>query len=679
MSSNSKSSEYKNQTNKTLFQFDRGPIQILNSFSTLTQSEVIYLQLLFSALLEILSLNLTNNDPIKSRLLLPILLNLLQRSKILPSSMSSSTLSIRQLKLFQDYVHNLQEIIQTGLNLIQRHSTSSDRSTITNLLGNSFEKTLISSPSSLPSNISIDIPQQDIQLKIPLPLIMKETISPNSFDNNIVVFRYVQDFYELHKLGKGAFGSVFCAKNHLDDRRYAIKKIVFNGHTDRTRRQAQRALREVRVLAALNHPNIVQYHCAWLELVPIDTPTHQISSSLSPPSPQIKKPIPQVQQFDSTDELIEFKGQSSSSPQNKKEKDEVKSPQKNSTTSIDCDEDEREPSVFGVNDKDTVVQIQQQYHSDGDHRLLSHSKNSLEHINSHYETLSNEKLLNKELIPLHTRNHYIRPIIQPKYINSKLVLFIQMQLCDTTLHDWLRHRDHIIIEETSDEKKIMFYTLNDLGQQQCWHIFKQILAAVQYLHSQSFVHRDIKPRNIFLSCDSKDSSSIHVKLGDFGLATLLDSESTSDSFEQFKCDDSSGVGTALYAPPEQLNSNQCIATTKSDSYSLGIVLFELFNIFLTEMERYHCLNDLRINMKVEEQFSKYYPHETNIIEQLISIESDKRPTVEQILTIYRKEIQQKMKKPNNTKQMVIDELKEELCDKNKRIQQLELELEKNKS
>jgi len=84
-------------------------------------------------------------------------------------------------------------------------------------------------------------------------------------------------------------------------------------------------------------------------------------------------------------------------------------------------------------------------------------------------------------------------------------------------------------------------------------------------------------------------------------------------------------------------------------------------------------------MKVDEQFSKIYPFETTIIEQLVSIEREKRPSVEQLLTIYAKEIQQRMKKhQNNTKQMIIEQLQEKLRDKDKRIQQLELELEKNK-
>lgn len=57
-----------------------------------------------------------------------------------------------------------------------------------------------------------------------------------------------------------------------------------------------------------------------------------------------------------------------------------------------------------------------------------------------------------------------------------------MQLCDTTLYDWLRYRDHTIIDETSDEEKKVSYSLNELGQRQCWHIFKQLLTAVQVIN-----------------------------------------------------------------------------------------------------------------------------------------------------------------------------------------------------
>ena len=209
---------------------------------------------------------------------------------------------------------------------------------------------------------------------------------------------------------------------------------------------------------------------------------------------------------------------------------------------------------------------------------------------------------------------------------------------------------------------------------------QNLLFVFQYLHSQSFVHRDIKPRNIFLAYDLKDRSYVHVKLGDFGLATLFDSELTPDSPEQFQNNESSGVGTALYAPPEQLNSNHCVATNKSDSYSLGMVLYELFNIFPTEMERCVWLSNLRTHQKVDQQFGECYPFETRIIERLVSIDKEERPSVKELLTIYNVEVQQRMKnQQTHRRQRIIDQLQEKLRDKDRRIQQLELELEKNKS
>jgi hypothetical protein len=199
MSSRSKSSE-----SRTLSQFDRGPVQILNHFSSLNQSEIIRVQILFFALLEVLSLKLTDNDPYKSGLLSQLLLYFLQSSKMLPTSMSLSARSIRQLQLFQDYVRTLQETIQTALNLIQRPSSSSDQSTIKSVLEQEYAKVLLRT--SISPNI--DIPQSDFQLRVPMSLAMNGMMATNDFDN-IFVYRYVHDFYELDKLGKGAFGKLF--------------------------------------------------------------------------------------------------------------------------------------------------------------------------------------------------------------------------------------------------------------------------------------------------------------------------------------------------------------------------------------------------------------------------------------------------------------------------------------
>jgi hypothetical protein len=193
----------------------------------------------------------------------------------------------------------------------------------------------------------------------------------------------------------------------------------------------------VRVLASLSHPNIVQYHCAWLESVPIETRTRQASSLFS----QTKKPILVVKQQDSFDEVIQFEGQSLSD-------NKAKSLQKSSTSQ----EDDSENSVFESIGKSKS----RQSHSDGDNPSKSVTQHSA--------------ITNRELIPFQTTN---------QLTHAKIVLFIQMQLCDTTLYDWLRYRDNIIIEETSETQRKNFYTLNDIGQNQCSNIFKQLLTAVE--------------------------------------------------------------------------------------------------------------------------------------------------------------------------------------------------------
>ncbi|UJR38276.1 hypothetical protein I4U23_030948 [Adineta vaga] len=668
----SKSSKGNSRLNNTISQFDRGSVQILNHCPTLKQQEVISLQILFFALLEVFSSTLTNNDPNKTRPLVQLLLHLFTTSRLLPASMNMSAIAINQLYFVKNYVRILQATIQTALNIIQQPPPpTTDGATVISVLEKEFAKVLLTIPTppvTPASNISIDIPQQDIQLKVPLPLTMNGTVSSNGFDN-IVVLRYARDFYELSKIGKGAFGSVFRAKNRLDDCTYAIKKIVFKDNSDRTRRQAKYALREVRVLASLSHPNIVQYHCAWLELVPCETTIPRQKSAS--PHLQTQKSLPLDDRFDSFDKLIEFKNSSSSI---KEEKSQTKY---SSTSPDDDDEDTTGESDLGLQSQTSNIQSHRKSHSDRSNISFTRSKS----LSQYSTTIESSKT--KQLVPFQTTHDELdstTPTPQSKYINSRLVLFIQMQFCDTTLYDWLRHRDQVIIDETSDTMKIVSYTLNELGQSECWHLFKQLLSAVQYLHSQSIVHRDIKPRNILLSYNKKDRSSVHVRLGDFGLATIFGSEVTSKSPSHFKTDESAGVGTPLYAPPEQLNSHHCIATAYSDSYSLGIVLFELFNIFVTESERCRRLSDLRAYMEVGEIFAENYPFETSLIEQLVQIESEKRLSVEEILMKYSKEIQQRIRKrQSSTKQMIIDQLQETLRDKEKRIQELELQLESQKA
>lgn len=85
--------------------------------------------------------------------------------------------------------------------------------------------------------------------------------------------RYSSEFNEMSPLGKGGFGTVFKCTNALDGREYAVKKVLIRSHLDangclpaKFAQKLEKVLREVKILALLDHANIVRYYTAWLEV-----------------------------------------------------------------------------------------------------------------------------------------------------------------------------------------------------------------------------------------------------------------------------------------------------------------------------------------------------------------------------------------------------------------------------
>lgn len=72
--------------------------------------------------------------------------------------------------------------------------------------------------------------------------------------------RYHQDFDEAGQLGRGGFGQVVKARNKLDGRFYAVKKI-----SQSSAAALKDTLSEIMLLSRLNHPYVVRYYTAWLE------------------------------------------------------------------------------------------------------------------------------------------------------------------------------------------------------------------------------------------------------------------------------------------------------------------------------------------------------------------------------------------------------------------------------
>ncbi|KAF8527423.1 hypothetical protein BU17DRAFT_81573 [Hysterangium stoloniferum] len=86
-------------------------------------------------------------------------------------------------------------------------------------------------------------------------------VESNSFSTQQSHSRWREDWEELEHLGEGGFGRVVKARNRLDGRIYAVKKIKLLQNT----RDDEKIFREVKLLSRLQHRHIVRYYTTWLE------------------------------------------------------------------------------------------------------------------------------------------------------------------------------------------------------------------------------------------------------------------------------------------------------------------------------------------------------------------------------------------------------------------------------
>jgi translation initiation factor 2-alpha kinase 4 len=106
-----------------------------------------------------------------------------------------------------------------------------------------------------------------------LPQGLPRMFRHGSVNRNETTSRYLQDYVEEARLGKGGFGEVVKARRLIDSRLYAVKKI-----TQRSKETLSELLKEVRMLSSMNHPSVVRYINTWVEEVP-EYPSEDDASS----------------------------------------------------------------------------------------------------------------------------------------------------------------------------------------------------------------------------------------------------------------------------------------------------------------------------------------------------------------------------------------------------------------
>ncbi len=129
-------------------------------------------------------------------------------------------------------------------------------------------------------------------------------------------------------------------------------------------------------------------------------------------------------------------------------------------------------------------------------------------------------------------------------------------------------RPYFVMEFVAGEPITAFCDRHNYSTEQRLALFLQACHAVQHAHQKAIIHRDLKPSNILVTLvDGKP----HVKVIDFGVAKAMTEKLTDRTLHT-----TSGqlVGTPEYMSPEQAEASLDV-DTRTDVYSLGVVLYEL--------------------------------------------------------------------------------------------------------
>ncbi|HTH50110.1 MAG TPA: serine/threonine-protein kinase [Candidatus Limnocylindria bacterium] len=132
-------------------------------------------------------------------------------------------------------------------------------------------------------------------------------------------------------------------------------------------------------------------------------------------------------------------------------------------------------------------------------------------------------------------------------------------------------RPYFVMELVRGVKITEYCDQNSLTTDERLNLFIEVCRAVQHAHQKGIIHRDIKPSNILVT-RTLEGAALPVVI-DFGIAKATTSQRLTDktlftAFEML-------IGTPAYMSPEQAALTNADVDTRTDIYSLGVLLYEL--------------------------------------------------------------------------------------------------------
>jgi serine/threonine protein kinase len=473
--------------------------------------------------------------------------------------------------------------------------------------------------------------------------------------------RYQREFIQISLLATGSFGSVYHAIHKLEyPQPYAIKCVTFTtcGYYATT---LSLVMREVRILAKLDHPNCVRYYTSWLEpswmtggtidnnnnnnimIKEEDDDDEEEEGCFNDINP-IYPLLPNRQHATSSG------SNSSSNPKlltdidrvldglhKSKEIDESVSQLEAILYGDKCDDNNDDGfdwTMDSPRNERSVLSLLPLSHrysrgtsGDDDSEVCSEWTQDDYDGECSNNSFHNSKVYARQRSSLENR-YLASPTATSSSYRYQISMYIQMQLCNPrTLAEWISDRN------INSNNCINKY--DEEWARSAIEIFKQIVSGLTHVHSKGIIHRDLKPANIFSSDDGT------FMIGDFGLSKMISDANTNEHLhtttngivhQQHNSNGhhTVGVGTASYASTEQITSKTY--GPASDIYSLGLILLELIGNFTSEHERAKAFHDCRYKREVMPWLCQEYPEISLLILSCTETDPTRRPLASDILT-----------------------------------------------